>query len=164
MARDAAWAQVIVTIDDGVAWPAVSELTAASAVRAVLEAERGGNPWLDFDRVEAGVRLSNDVEVRDFNRRWRGKDAPTNVLSFAMNDGEEVPGPELGDLILALETITREAAEQGKSLEDRLTHLAVHGTLHLLGYDHEISEAEARRMEAREIDILAGLEIANPYE
>ena len=96
-------------------------------------------------------------------RTWRGLDKPTNVLSFP---GSGSPSPKgvrhLGDLALAFETLAREAAEEQKSLADHVTHLIVHGTLHLLGYDHE-ADADAEEMEALEVAALARLGIADPY-
>lgn len=118
--------------------------------------------------VEIAITLSDDAEVQVLNRDWRGKDKPTNVLSFPGLEGAmagllppDAPRP-LGDLILAYETCAREAEEQGKSLADHARHLVVHGVLHLLGYDHE-TDAEAEEMEALETTILAGLGIADPY-
>lgn len=156
------------------------EGTARRAATAVLE--RLAVP--DRERLELGIRLADDAEVRELNRTWRGQDKPTNVLSFPAHapdrdaaageaetgDGDDRPAegrPEaapvlLGDVVLALETVAREAAESGKRPEDHLTHLVVHGTLHLLGYDHEVA-AEAAEMEALETRILAGLGIADPY-
>lgn len=102
--------------------------------------------------------FTSDDAVKALNTQWRGKDMPTNVLSF--------PAPEtagtLGDIALAYETCAREAGEQGKSLKDHATHLLVHGLLHLLGYDHEADD-DAAEMEGLEKDILAGLGIADPY-
>lgn len=105
--------------------------------------------------------LADDAGVQTLNRAYRGKDRPTNVLSFP--NGEEDEGVILlGDIILAYETVAAEARAQGKEFSAHAAHLVVHGVLHLLGYDHEI-EAEAEAMEAREVMILAQLAIANPY-
>jgi len=124
-----------------------------------------------FDRpVEISVRLTGDEQVRALNSEWRGKDKPTNVLSFPMAEADElatanVAGPELllGDIILARGVCEAEAAEKGVSVQQHATHLLVHGTLHLLGYDHH-DDDEAADMEDREIRALDRLGIANPYE
>jgi len=120
--------------------------------------------------VELSVRLTSNDEVQSLNAQWRGKDKPTNVLSFPMLEEDDlqqanVAGPELllGDIILAHGVCEQEAADKGVSVEDHATHLMVHGTLHLLGYDHH-EDDEAADMEAREIRALQRLGIANPYE
>ena len=107
---------------------------------------------------ELSVVLSDDAHVRALNRDYRGRDAPTNVLSFPMPQDTGL----LGDVVLARETLAREAGEQGKRFEDHLTHLLVHGVLHLLGFDHD-NDADANAMEAREAAVLARLGIDNPY-
>lgn len=104
------------------------------------------------------ICLSNDAAVRVLNRDYRGKDKPTNVLSFAAVEGDEI-----GQLILAYETVCREAQEESKALGDHIVHLCVHGLLHVLGHDHE-TPSEADVMEALEIKLLKKLGIANPYE
>jgi probable rRNA maturation factor len=104
------------------------------------------------------VALADDKAVRVLNRRDRQKDKPTNVLSYP--SGERA---FLGDIVLARQTVWREAKEQKKSPADHVAHLVVHGTLHLLGYDHETSDADAERMEALERRILKRLGIADPY-
>lgn len=119
---------------------------------------------LDVDNIEAVVALSSDASVQVLNRDYRGKDKPTNVLSFPAGPVHVPPGHArpIGDIVLAAETVMREAAEQDKSCQDHLQHLIVHGLLHLLGYDHE-TEQQAVEMEALEVEILATLGIADPY-
>ncbi len=116
--------------------------------------------------VEASIVLANDDLVQVLNREYRGKDKPTNVLSFASLDGDDPIPPEgpvhIGDLILAYQTIDVEAKEQGKFFKDHFIHLIVHGTLHLLGYDH-MTDDEANIMESTEIRILEKMNIQNPY-
>jgi probable rRNA maturation factor len=114
--------------------------------------------------------LTGDEQIRMLNADWRGKDKPTNVLSFPMADELDfkranVDGPELllGDIILARGVCEAEAADKGVTVEQHATHLLVHGTLHLLGYDHH-EDREAADMEAREIRALERLGIANPYK
>jgi probable rRNA maturation factor len=119
---------------------------------------------LGEDERSVNVLFTSDAELRILNRDFRGKDAATNVLSFPavatpLPDGSEI---HLGDIALAFETVQREAEEQGKPLLHHVSHLIVHGTLHLLGYDHESKEA-ADAMEQREQNILATLGIPDPY-
>ena len=122
---------------------------AKAAAAATLKAER---------RTEANVAilLAADARLHALNTAFRGRDTPTNVLSFPGS------GDHLGDIALALGVCAREAAEQGKTLAAHLQHLTAHGVLHLLGYDHE-TDADAEVMEARERQILAGLGVADPY-
>lgn len=142
-------------------WPDEAECIIEKAVRHAWSAPGG----VDRGRIaELSVVLSDDAHVRDLNRDYRGKDKPTNVLSFPAELDMDIPGAPrmLGDIVLALETVQREALEQSKTAEAHLTHLSVHGLLHLLGYDH-IEEEEAQQMEALEVRLLADLGIANPY-
>jgi probable rRNA maturation factor len=113
---------------------------------------------------ELAVVLTDDAAIRALNRDWRGKDAPTNVLSFpaqAAPPGRRAPRL-LGDIVIAYETVAREAAVQGKPFMHHLAHLAVHGFLHLIGYDHAADE-DADAMERLEVAILARLEVPDPY-
>jgi len=114
-----------------------------------------------FREERMTVVLADDAFIRKLNRDFRGKDKATNVLSFPES---RIPNPEsyLGDLVLAHETIEREAHEQGKKVRDHVKHLLVHGTLHLLGHDHE-EDKEAAQMEALEVKILKKLGVGNPY-
>jgi probable rRNA maturation factor len=117
-----------------------------------------------LEESELAIVLTDDAAIRELNHRWRGRDKPTNVLSFPAH-GLVPPGSgprPLGDVVIAYETMTHEAQEQGLPLTHHLTHLAVHGFLHLLGYDHE-SDTEAETMEQLERDILARLDVPDPY-
>lgn len=126
-----------------------SILVNALAATAVAEAKRGS----------VSLLLGDDATIARLNKQFRGKDGPTNVLSFPASS---VPLEFLGDIALAAETIGEEAKFQGKRFENHAAHLAVHGFLHLLGYDHEKDE-DAARMEARERAILASIGIEDPY-
>jgi len=161
-----------VLTDAGPHWPGETDWTALAdrAVRAALAQTAHGDLVESPAAVELSVKLADDEEVRQLNAAYRGKDKPTNVLSFPMvqadlietidigDDGEVL----LGDIILAHETCAREADLRGVSLVDHATHLIVHGTLHVVGHDHE-NDAEAEAMEALEIRALATLGIADPY-
>ena len=111
--------------------------------------------------VEVSVLLCDDAEIRGLNRQWRGKDSATNVLSFPAPPG---PGASLhlGDIAIAYETVAREALEEGKPFAAHLAHMAVHGYLHLSGYDHE-DDDEAEEMEQLEREILTALGVSDPY-
>jgi probable rRNA maturation factor len=128
---------------------------AASAVRLSLPHDL---------TTELGATFADDAAVQALNAEWRGIDKPTNVLSFPLVDLEpgDLPGPMLGDVILARETLEREAAAEDKTLHDHLCHLIVHGFLHCLGFDHVDSD-DAEAMEQLETAILADLGIADPY-
>ncbi|TPE63989.1 rRNA maturation RNase YbeY [Sandaracinobacter neustonicus] len=147
------------------------ETLAETAVRAALDgAGQGRLVQLSDALVEVSVRLTDDAEMQRLNRDYRGKDKPTNVLSFPMHAPDDLErwlaaGETdllLGDLALGAETVTREADEKGISVDAHMLHLMVHGTLHLLGHDH-LDDETAEAMEALETRILAGLGIANPY-
>ena len=144
------------------------ELVRKAAEAAIAES---AYPDLAIGRpVELSVRLTGDEEVGALNATWRGKDKPTNVLSFPMAEPYELQNENvaqkellLGDIILASGVCAAEAAEKGVLFEDHAAHLIAHGTLHLLGYDHQ-SDADAADMEEREVRALARLGIRNPYE
>ncbi len=143
-------------------------LSVQRAARASwLPADAAFQRWAEAAAGGAGgeltVRIVDETESRALNRVYRGKDRPTNVLSFPMQTPAGVPVQTLGDLVICAGMVEREAREQGKALEAHWAHLVVHGVLHLLGYDHADPES-ARQMEALEVRILAGLGHANPYE
>lgn len=114
-----------------------------------------------FAPAELTIRFVDAAEGQTLNRDYRGKDYPTNVLTFAYTEDEDAPVTQ-ADIILCTDLLQREAAEQGKSVLAHTTHLIVHGVLHAQGYDHE-SEREAQEMETIEADILAALGLPNPY-
>ena len=161
-----------VSLDAGPLWPTDQDWASLAdrAARAALAQTPHGELVSGPSTVEISVKLSDDAEVQGLNAAYRGKDKPTNVLSFPMvqsdlldtidigDDGETL----LGDVILAHETCAREAAERGIALADHAAHLIVHGVLHLVGYDHE-NDAEAEDMEAIETRALATLGLADPY-
>jgi len=151
--------------DSSTDWSALARKAAESAIAQ--------SAFPDLARsvrhVELSVRLTGDEEVRALNAHWRGKDRPTNVLSFPLAEqyeleqaDEEGPDLMLGDIVLARGVCEREAAEKHIPVEEHAAHLLVHGTLHLLGYDHR-DESEAAEMESREKRALSGLGIADPY-
>ena len=117
--------------------------------------------------TEIGIACVDLAESHQLNLQYRGKDKPTNVLSFPSDIPEEIlemlDARPLGDLVICIPVVLQEAEEQQKTPINHFTHLLVHGVLHLLGYDHELGEVEAEDMESMEIEILAKLDIANPY-
>ena len=157
-------------IDEG--WPDIAdwEALAASAVSAAIASTpHAGLAAMGAD-VEIAVRLTGDEEVQALNRDYRQKDKPTNVLSFPMVQPDLIDGLAnsddgeilLGDIVLARETCAREAEERGVPVSAHAAHLIVHGTLHLLGYDH-MRDDEAEAMEALEREIMVGLGLHDPY-
>jgi probable rRNA maturation factor len=136
------------------------------AMAMVDIARRAAGEVLDPDGLgEVTIRLTDDAEMADLNGRYRGKPKPTNVLSFPALQGFPAPPGEprrLGDIALGYETVAREAEAQGKRFGDHVSHLIVHGLLHLLGHDHE-TDTDAESMEGIEREILAKLGIADPY-
>ena len=153
-------------------WPAADwQALAAAAVVAALDTTPHGHLAQSSASIEISVRLSDDAEVQNLNQAYRGKDKPTNVLSFPMvqpdlieglgntDDGEIL----LGDIILAAQTCFREAGEKGWTAPAYAQHLIVHGLLHLLGYDHEQGDHKATAMEALETAACARLGLPDPY-
>ena len=151
--RDSAWSTALPDA------AAVARRAAAAALEAASDL-RG--------HVELGVVLADDSFVRTLNRTWRGQDRATDVLSFPQHERPGRAGPQaetpllLGDVVLARETVQRDSAAAGVSLADRVSHLVVHGVLHLLGHDHDEPDAE-RRMRALETRTLLGLGLCDPY-
>ena len=153
--------EVLVTAD---CWREVPDaeaviMRAITAAAATIDAE--------LDGVELAVMLTDDAGIRTLNKNWRGIDKPTNVLSFPALPPTGPVGPDdaprmLGDIAIAYETTRREADEEQKPFDHHLSHLAVHGFLHLIGYDHE-NDADADDMESLETEILAQLGIPDPY-
>jgi len=132
------------------------------AARAALSAVPARQP-----RGTIAIALADDAALRALNHQFRGLNKPTNVLSFPAaqplrSNAQRRGAAQLGDIALALQTLRREAREKGKTLQQHLLHLVVHGTLHLLGHDHE-RPGQAKRMEGLERRVLAGLGVADPY-
>jgi len=152
--------------EDGTGWETLATEAVAAALRVTPHAEMLTADYM----AEISIRLTDDDEVQALNRQYRQKDKPTNVLSFPMVQDDLLAGLDnsddgevlLGDIILARGVCEREAAEKGVAPAEHATHLIVHGTLHLLGYDH-IDDKEAEAMEDLERTALAALNIADPY-
>ena len=147
-------------------WAGLAEAAVLAAVRYSAHGDLVGNP----SRVEVSVKLTDDAEVAQLNRAYRHKEGPTNVLSFPMIQRDLLDAVDLdtddetllGDIVIARGVCVAEAAEKGVRVEDHVTHLIVHGTLHLLGHEHG-ADAEAETMEEVERRALATLGIADPY-
>ncbi|MBC7506831.1 MAG: rRNA maturation RNase YbeY [Sandarakinorhabdus sp.] len=153
-------------------WPKADwDALAAAAVAAALAETPHAHITRGSADVEVSIRLSDDAEVQTLNNSYRGKDRPTNVLSFPMVQADMIEGLGntddgevlLGDIILAAETCAREAAEKGWALTGYAQHLIVHGLLHLLGYDHERGDHQASAMEALETAACQRLGLPDPY-
>lgn len=143
---------------------------AASSIAVQYAGSRRGIPsaaalrkWalaaLADERRAVCIRIVGNAESRKLNREWRGKDKPTNVLSFPLSQVRQEP---LGDLVICAPVVAREAKEQGKAVNAHWAHMVVHGILHLQGYDH-VKNRDAKRMEAREVEILARFGYQDPY-
>lgn len=142
------------------AWEAFADLDALTE-RVVRQSVTTSGAKLAED-CEVCVTFCDDAAIRRLNAQWRGQDKPTNVLSFP-TPGTLATKPLLGDIVIAHETVEREAREQDKTLHDHVAHMVIHGFLHLIGYDHE-NRLEAETMEALERRIAAALGLADPYE
>jgi probable rRNA maturation factor len=161
----------VAVLNDGDGWPAADwETLARNAVTAAIRLSVNADYESQAATYEIAVKLTDDDEVRTLNRTYRDKDKPTNVLSFPMvqpdlleatantDDGEVL----LGDIVLAAGVCAREAGEKGISIADHAAHLIIHGTFHLLGYDH-MGDGEAEEMEALEVQALASIGLRDPY-
>lgn len=152
-------AQAVLAIDvmiESGAWAAYRD--AEDVVRKAIEAAA----TFESRSGEVAVMLTDDATIQQLNAQWRGMDKPTNVLSFPASDTIAAQGGHLGDIAIACETVAREAEADNKPFFDHLAHLAIHGYLHLIGFDHE-KDDEADRMESLETRILSSLAIADPY-
>ena len=152
---------VLIVADCWLAQPDVEPVI----LRAIATAAEIANA--DHGEAELAVMLTDDTGIRTLNNNWRGIDKPTNVLSFPALPPTGPSGPDdaprmLGDIAIAYETVRKEADEEQKPFDHHLSHLAVHGYLHLIGYDHE-NDADAEAMESLETEILAHLGIPDPY-
>jgi len=152
-------ALAVEVVHHGGAWTD-TELSDATVELAAHAAFAEATPAIPAS-YELTIVLTDDAEMQALNRQWRGKDAPTNVLSFPAGDAPGEPG-SLGDVVIAFETAAKEAEDENISLADHVSHLVVHGVLHLLGFDH-MQDDEAERMEDLERRGLASLGIADPY-
>lgn len=151
-----------VETDTSEEWDARTDWSALarSAVHAAVAHSRHAS----LADSEVSVKFTSDAEVRALNAAWRGQDKATNVLSFPMAEESELAAsPLIGDIVLAYGICADEAADKQVAIETHAAHLVVHGTLHLLGYDHETGEADAEEMEETERRALASLGIADPY-
>jgi probable rRNA maturation factor len=142
------------------ALPLVADLLRQAIGLALADLPTGGRP------IEVGVRLVDDGTIQGLNRDWRGRDKPTNVLSFPLGDPVSVADADfpwlLGDIVMSFDTVQAESWRDGKPLAHHVAHLAIHAALHLIGHDHE-NETEAERMEATEIALLTELGVPDPY-
>jgi probable rRNA maturation factor len=143
----------------------ISVASTASNLPSATDMEHWISAALDgrSSDTEISLRIVDEAEITALNSDYRNKQGPTNVLSFPADLPDEVATPLLGDIVICAPVVEREAGEQNKTLAAHWAHLLVHGTLHLLGYDHE-HEQEAAEMEARETNILTGLDFPAPYQ
>lgn len=155
-----------ISVEEG-PWPSEAELQSLServlgaAANLLRHEEKQPFPQMPS---EVSLVFTDDASIREINAEWRSQDKPTNVLSFPafpLTPGK-MPGPMLGDIVVAQETLVREAQALGKPFDEHLSHLLVHGFLHLFGYDH-MEENDAERMEGLETRILASLGLSDPY-
>lgn len=141
----------------------IDDVPAEEDIRNWVEAVLLDTNRVDADQAELTVRIVDQDEISELNQKFRNKPGATNVLSFPADRDLPLEVPLLGDLVICASVVTNEAHEQGKSLEAHWAHMVVHGTLHLLGYDH-VNSAQAAEMEQKEITILKGMGFSDPYE
>lgn len=145
------------------------DLQIATANKHSLPSQQDFELWVKtaiadrMDEAELTIRIVDVEESQELNATYRGKDKPTNVLSFPFEAPPEIELPLLGDLVICASVVENEAKEQYKTLEEHWAHMVIHGCLHLLGYDH-IEDAEAEEMESLEITLIQSLGFTNPYE
>lgn len=157
----------LLTVDAG-PWPAMDQLQAhvdAAVTLTMNWLTSQENRIFPAHQMELSCLFTDDASIQTINKQWRNMDKPTNVLSFPIKQisTDEVPPPMLGDLIFSFQTIDREASDHRIEFTAHLTHLIIHGFLHLLGYDH-ISDEDAQQMEAIETGILASIGLSSPYK
>ena len=158
-----AMVDIVIEADGWAELPGIEALAIRAVTAALAAAERHSGGVKTMPDAELVLLFTDDAAIRDLNSRFRGKANATNVLSFpAVELAKLGKSPMIGDLALAYETCAREAATEAKSLSAHVTHLIVHGTLHLVGFDHE-TDSDADKMEALERAVLADLDIADPY-
>ena len=148
----------VVTLELQRAVESQADLPDDDTFRRWVESVLSGHP----EPVELVIRLVDEAESRQLNLDYRGKDRPTNVLSFPFEAPPQVPSSLLGDLVICAPVVAREAEEQGKTLHAHWAHMVIHGLLHLLGYDH-LNDEEAQQMESRERELLQQLNYPDPY-
>jgi probable rRNA maturation factor len=143
-------------------------------IKSLIKQITPQTPLSIIKKIEVSILLTNDQQIQELNKNYRHKDKPTNVLSFPLLDGKKIKNGNLknlnlngdylalGDIVIAYQTVFKEAKDQNKTFQNHLTHLLIHSLLHLIGFDHE-KEKDAKIMEGLEIEILANLGIKNPY-
>ena len=146
----------MIVIQNSIDVNSVNEAEFSNTLQSVLDE-------LNVSDSELLVRFVDQQEIQQLNKTYRHQDKPTNVLSFPSDLPIEIEEAILGDVVICIEVVSEEAQVQGKTFENHLMHMAIHGTLHLLGFDH-IEELEAEKMEALEVKILEKMQISNPYQ
>jgi len=146
----------MIVIQNSIDVNSVNEAEFSNTLQSVLDE-------LNVSDSELLVRFVDKPEIQQLNKTYRHQDKPTNVLSFPSDLPIEIDEAILGDVVICIEVVSEEAQVQGKTFENHLMHMAIHGTLHLLGFDH-IEELEAEKMEALEVKILEKMQISNPYQ